>query len=350
MRFLASLLTTAPLLLLRLASAQLPQKDGSTVVFGTSGTYPRAVRLADNSLLGTYTLADSTNQSLVTVRSTDNGASWAPLGTVVTNISAIHELGNSYVHQLPDGKVLCAFRNHDLGNGRDADPTYYRITVCLSEDLGETWRYLSTPAQMPGGPDGVWEPFLQNALDGSLQLYYSKETGSGGQDSILRRSTDGGKTWSAEQTFTGQDTNARDGMLGVARTAANSASKVAIFESGDANGHFTVHTMRTADDDASWDSRGLVYENETASAGAPQIIRVGSRMVASFGTNEDGGVWPQGAMKVMVSTDQGKTWASKTTVHVLPAMWAGLLALDDKSFLALYETGGTSYAQKMTFP
>ena len=66
------------------ASAQAPVKDGDAVVFGKDGTYPRAVRLADNSLLGVYTASGGGNHTLTTVKSTDNGASWSPLGEVGT--------------------------------------------------------------------------------------------------------------------------------------------------------------------------------------------------------------------------------------------------------------------------
>ena len=141
-------------------------------------------------------------------------------------------------------------------------------------------------------------------------------------------------------------------MIGVARTAANSASKVAIFETGNPGlgTPFSVWTVRSENDGASWSSaRTVVYRPEGHNAGAPQIIRVGNKLVASFGTDEDGGVWPGGAIKVMVSADQGKTWADKTTVHEASAYWAGLVALDDTSVLVLFEFKGINYAQKMSF-
>lgn len=347
MRFFDNL-TTVISLLITLTAAQGPRKSGSAVVFGQGGTYPRATRLSDGSLLGIYTHFESGNSTLTTVKSTDNGASWSPFGIVTTDLASKKDFGNSYVQQLSSGRVLATFRNHDRVEGTDNQYTFFRITVCSSDDGGKSWKYLSTPASDPGGPNGNWEPFFMIALDGTLELYYSRENSGDDQDSLLRRSTDGGLNWSTAQAISGQDVTARDGMLGVARTSSNSREKVAIFESG-VNGHFTVHTVRSPDDGTTWNDRRLVYEAGSASAGAPQIIRVGSRMVASFGTNEDGGVWPQGAMKVMVSTDGARSWNDKTTVHEMPAMWAGMLTLDDSSFLALYETGGTSYAQKMVF-
>ncbi|KAJ4299167.1 hypothetical protein N0V90_004411 [Kalmusia sp. IMI 367209] len=316
-------LTTA--LLIATTSAQVPVKDGAAVVFGKSGTYPRAVRLADNSLLGVYTQNAGGNHTLTTVKSTDNGASWNPLGIVDTAPASSRDLDNPYVHQMPNGQVLCAFRNHDLGNGPNQDPTWYRITITVSDNLGQDWRFLTQAIEMPGGADGPWEPFMQTALDGSTQLYYSKETGPGGQDSIVRETTTNGQSWSAERVFTGADTNARDGMIGVAPVAPNSATKVAIFESG-TDGHFIVQTVRTTTDGKTWEpTRYTVSSSPSSNAGAPQIIRVGSTLVASFGTNESGGTWPEGALALMVSRDGGKTWTDKTIVHALPAMWAGLI-------------------------
>ena len=323
-----------------------PTKSGNAVVFGAGGTYPRATRLQDGSLLGIYTHFSGGNNTLTTVHSTDNGVSWSAYGQVATRVSATSDLDNGFVHQLPNGNVLAAFRNHDKTSSGTF--TFYRIDVCQSTDGGKSWKYLSTPASDPQGPTGNWEPFLEDALDGSLQIYYSRENAANDQDSLLRRSTNGGLNWSTAQTISGSDVTARDGMLGVARVAANSAEKLAIFESG-VNGLFTIHTVRSTDDGTTWGDRSLVYSAGTFSAGSPGIIRVGSRLVASFGTNEDGGTWPTGDMKVLVSEDQGKTWGSKTTVHAVPADWSGLLELDDNSFLALYETSGTSYAQKLVF-
>jgi len=350
MYLIPKILSTATFLVAA-TTAQSPVKDGAPVVFGTSGTYPRATRLADNSLLGVYTNNAGGNHTITTVKSTNNGVSWTPIGIVDTGPASKRELDNGFVHQMPNGQILCAFRNHDYGNGPGKPPTYFRITVCVSDDGGANWRFLSQATEFPAGADGgVWEPFLQTALDGSVQLYYSKETGSGGQDSIVRETTTSGKSWTPERVFTGSDTTARDGMIGVARTAANSASKVAIFESG-VNGHFVVNTVISQQDGRTWEpTRYTVASNSRFNNGAPQIIRVGNTLVASFGTNENGGVWPQGAMALMVSRDGGKTWKDKTVVHELPAMWAGLVELDDTSFLALYETDNISYAQRMRIP
>jgi photosystem II stability/assembly factor-like uncharacterized protein len=346
----ATLISAAFALLVSNVLAQRPSKIGDAVVFGEGGTYPRATKLADGSLFGAYTNTQGDNTTILTVHSTDGGASWQVKGTVDTGSKATKDVDNPYVHELPDGKLLCAFRNHDRASSTTY--SYYRITVCISENGGATWKYLSTPASDPAGPTGNWEPFLQQGLDGTLQLYYSRENNATDQDSLLRRSDDGGETWTSAQVISGTGIETRDGMLGVAHTSANSKTKIAIFETANPalSQKFSVWTVRTEDDGATWSpERTVVYQPDGYNAGAPQIIRVGERLVASFGTDEDGGVWPGGAIKLMISSDEGKTWVDKTTVHEASAYWAGLVALDDESFLVLYEFGGTSYAQKMSF-
>jgi hypothetical protein len=54
-------------------------------------------------------------------------------------------------------------------------------------------------------------------------------------------------------------------------------------------------------------------------------------------------------MKVIMSLDSGLTWGSKTTIHGVPSRWTGVTDLTESTFLAMYESGGTSYAQKMGF-
>ncbi|KAJ4372957.1 hypothetical protein N0V83_003248 [Neocucurbitaria cava] len=352
MRSLTCLITTS-LLFPILSLAQAPSKSGDPITFGVGGTYPRAIKLADGqTLLGAYTDTRGDNKTITAVRSTNNGASWEPIGVVDTGPAATKDVDNPYVYERPDGKLLCAFRNHDKSG--PTTYTFYRITLCISEDGGVSWNYLQTPASDPGGLTGDWEPFLQRALDSSLQLYYSRETSGTDQDSLLRRSTDGGANWSSAQVISGTGIETRDGMVGVAHTPDDSSPiKVAIFETGDPSlgVPFSVWTVRTENDGVDWsEARTVVYQPAGGhNAGAPQIIRVGDKLVASFGTDEDGGVWPQGAIKVMVSRDGGVNWTDKTTVVAPSAAWAGMVGLDDSSFFVLYETGGTSYAQKMAF-
>ena len=196
-------------------SAVLPSMAGSPEIFG-QGTYPRANSLSDPSLpagsiIGAYTAFNDGDNALEIVMSTDNGKSWQAVGEVTRGPSDANDIDNPYVLQLPSGRVLCVFRNHSKDPSTGAY-LFFRITVAYSDNLGKTWTYLSTPSSDPGPVNGNWEPFLRNAQDGSLQLYYSRENSAVDQDTLERFSTDGGTTWTEAQTISGAGITSRDGM------------------------------------------------------------------------------------------------------------------------------------------
>ena len=225
----------------------IPSLSGGPISIG-SGTYPRANRLADGSFIAGYTAVSGGNNIITLARSTDNGASWNEVGTAATRPSATSDLDNPYPLQLPSGRLLVAYRDHDRTS--PTDYTYYRIVISSSDDNGATWTYLSTPAQDPAGPNGNWEPFLRNAEDGSLQIFYSRENSAADQDSLMRTSTDGGATWSDATTISGASTtNTRDGMIGVA--TVNGPNLLAVFET-ESGGLFTINSITSSDD-------GLTY-------------------------------------------------------------------------------------------
>lgn len=260
---------------------------------------------------------------------------------------------NSYPLQLPSGRILLAYRNHDRdGSGAY---TFFRITISYSDDNGRTWNWLSDPASDPGPVYGNWEPFLRNAQDGrTLQIYYSRENSAADQDSLMRTSTDGGQTWSLATVISGLDRTARDGMLGVAPIQGNEL--IAVFES-EQDGIFTIDSIRSLDDGNSWANRQRVYTAAGSgnNAGAPQVINVGGTMVVSFMTDEDHAMhqWGSGSSgasaKLVTSTDGGNTWANKVLVGPELSSWPGLMSVDQTSFLMMFEHGG-AVAQRLVFP
>ncbi len=331
--------------------AVTPVLTGGEVVMG-AGTYLRANFLKDGSILGVYTAFDNGNTVIRTVKSTDNGASWTALGSVSQGPTNANDIDNPYVLQLPSGRVLCAYRNHSKDPSSGAY-TYFRITVSASNDNGATWKYLSQPASDPGPMTGSWEPFLRNANDGSLQIYYSRENAANDQDSLERFSTDGGATWSAASTISGAGITSRDGMTGVTTIAGNRL--ICVFES-ETTGVFSIHSITSEDDGKTWGNRQTVYttSNPNTSAGAPQVINVGGILAVTFITNEDSGVTSPSpgytnnvGVKLVTSGDGGATWGNKITVGQVQSIWAGVLALDQNSFLVVMDHGGAK-AQKVT--
>lgn len=58
----------------------------------------------------------------------------------------VGDVDNPVVLQLASRRFLCAFRNHSKNSA--GQYTWFRITLCYSDDGGKTWAYLSTPDQV----------------------------------------------------------------------------------------------------------------------------------------------------------------------------------------------------------
>lgn len=73
------------------------------------------------------------------MQSTNGGGSWQYLGEVFRGELATHDINNAFPLQLPGGRILYAYRNHDRA-GADWHYTYFRISVSYSDDGGRTFR------------------------------------------------------------------------------------------------------------------------------------------------------------------------------------------------------------------
>ncbi|KAF2704071.1 glycoside hydrolase family 93 protein [Pleomassaria siparia CBS 279.74] len=310
-----------------------------------SGEYPRSTsKMDDGSMIGGFTLTTTENDLVLkSVKSIDGGASWQALGEVFRGPSALHDINNPFPFVLEDGRVLYAYRNHE----RQADGTYtwFRISISYSDDGGVNFKYLCTvDERAPSGVNGLWEPFIRYARDGTLQIFYSSENSAADQDSIMRTSGDGGQTWSGPKTISGAGLEARDGMLGIAPTDNNGAL-IAVFETTD-GGRFVVDSVTSPDDGATWGNRQRVYTPTgppTKGAGAPQVWNVWGTLVVSFMTDEDRDSttgYANCATKIMTSTDGGNTWGNKFTVFDDQANWPGMALLDPTHLLVMAGING----------
>lgn len=186
----------------------------------SGGSYMRTARLKNGDILAAYSTSDGNDTTIRTVLSSNGGDSWEKLGEVVRGPSSTRDIGNAYPLELPNGRIVLAFRNHDKEEDTNYGFTWFRITLCESKDGGKTWEYVSQIADRQARDrfTGLWEPFLRIGEDGYLQAYISYENSSGDQDNIMRKSTDGGKTWSDPRNVSGDGVDARDGMVGIADT------------------------------------------------------------------------------------------------------------------------------------
>ena len=205
------------------------QKVADPVVIHPSGVYIRASSLYNNTnhIIAGFAApspGNASSKSLLASASTNGGKSWSHLGEIWRIPDpASHDVDNAFPLQLPSGRILYAFRNHDLRGGSYA---WYRITVCASDDGGKTWFFLSQVEERQantkkGKNNGLWEPFLRvGRKRGEVQVFYSAENGGDSQDNVMRWSDDGGRTWSRGTVVVsngpGGGKRSRDGMMGVA--------------------------------------------------------------------------------------------------------------------------------------
>ncbi|KAM3070282.1 hypothetical protein ACMFMG_010118 [Clarireedia jacksonii] len=348
----------------------MPSLSGDPSIFnvtqGTSG-YPRANYLSNGNIMGAYTAfpPGTGNQLLVVTTSTNNGETWEQTGSAGQRPVAESTLDNPFPFQRPDGKVLLAYRNHDIN--AKGEFTTYRITISISENLGADWAFFTDAVVVEATPalNGLWEPFLRTADDGTLQMYYSHELNANDQDNFMRISSNGGKDWGDAIPVSGQGKpSCRDGMVGVVEPS--DGKLIAVFESLDKEHEtgFKIYSVSSSNGGKKWENRQLIYDpGNDKNAGAPQIVRVGNTLAVSFMTDEDrvpydqrtdadkARPWPTvTAAKLIVSNDGGATWGYKTTVFPLEAYWPGLLSLkNENALLLLSSSSGKLESQKVVF-
>ncbi|KKY35866.1 putative glycoside hydrolase family 93 protein [Diaporthe ampelina] len=379
---------------------------GDPVTLETTGVYLRASGSVRDGLCLGYAVREGFTKILRTYSSADGGDSWQRLGDVERGDNRTRELDNAFPLVLPAGfpgtgygigtgggrntansssiiagrggdgaaeeeeeeeeeqqqqdhrprRILYAYRNHDRSLnstlGVPDNYTFYRLTVSASDDGGRSWAFLShidTRAANNGSANlnGLWEPFLRVAADGAtLQAFYSAENDAGDQDSLLRESRDGGRTWGRRRVASGAErVRSRDGMTGVARLGGggdDSGERLMLLFETTESGRFDMRRVLSPDGGRTWpaETRARVYDplDEERQASAPAgVINVGGTLVAGFmtneGTNSSGAV--PGDFKVVSSVDDGETW-SKSVLIAREAVWPGLYSLGRDRFLAMY--------------
>ncbi|KAI2641399.1 glycoside hydrolase family 93 protein [Hypomontagnella submonticulosa] len=373
-----SLISTSPIVETGEALAKLSSRDlsrsriaprdtsinfgeiGATFILGSaesrvsdSGTYPRLTRLSDGGILGVSTYGDGSDKVLRVSRSDDDGNTFTIIGEVARSSG---DLDNGFLIQLPSGAILAAFRNHDLDANRAA--TYYRITVCRSDDGGRTWSFSAQASEhAASGYNGMWEPFLRIGRDGGIQLTWSEELGQNNQETFRAVSHDEGKTWTAPVNLRLHSTSQqfRDGMQGIVSVRDTNGQDILImvFEVKD-GANFYLGTVTSTDDGNTWGSRNTIYRPSQHNAGAPQIASIGNNLAVVFMTDEDTAAgslnWPGKADIKMIFGTQPRngqvTWTSQT-MHLSEdaSYWPGTFQRASNNIMAVYERGGVPYAK-----
>ncbi len=107
--------------------------------------------------------------------------------------------------ELHDGSLLAVYTIYHAGKGWDGSPA--RIDATTSRDGGKTWSRPWTAADVDEGSDGnVMSASLLLGQNGDILLvYFDKTPRMKAKGMVLRRSADGGKTWSPRIPVTPPD-------------------------------------------------------------------------------------------------------------------------------------------------
>ncbi|MDB5052222.1 MAG: hypothetical protein JWM44_272 [Bacilli bacterium] len=284
--------------------------------------YGRMLKLANGNWLSVYSVY-LTNVQLEIAKSTDNGRTWTPIGSIS---DSGRDVDNGMLIQKSNGDVLVASRSVIWG-------TSYQLKVFKSTDMGVNWSYLSTIDQNNGTPGslgnpdkGVYEPHFYFLDNGNLAVMYANEkhvTESPSYSQIIseRVSTDNGATWGSE-TWVAWDPNssaARPGMP--VWTKMNNGQFMVVFELCGTDG-CNIH-YKTSMDGTTWSSG--IGTTIPSQSGAPFLISLpdGQLAVSSNSGN------------LSFSDDYGTSWYSNGA-----APWGTFV----KAWSSIYMTGSNEIA------
>jgi photosystem II stability/assembly factor-like uncharacterized protein len=154
-------------------------------------------------------------------KSTDGGQSWRHLG-----LAATRHIGKIRIHPQNPDLVYVAALGHAFG--RNPERGVYR-----SRDGGKTWELVLHKSDKAGAVDITFDPHHPAVIYASIWQVYRNfwELNSGGPDSGLWKSSDGGDTWQEITRSTGLPQGGLIGKIGIAASPAQAGRVWALVES-----------------------------------------------------------------------------------------------------------------------
>jgi hypothetical protein len=297
----------------------------STIVFAKStdqgATFSTPIAISGNSWADkpwmgispggqdVYVAYESRSLLLIT-SSHDSGATWStPLK--VNNDTGHYRYPNGFV-VLPDGTAILAASSYPNGSGKSKGNV--GIETWRTTNGGTSWSRVIVDTVTTGVDfDTSSTTTVASDPTGALVLEYSGATAVGGNGHVwVRRSTDGGLTWSASRTELTPSSGAGNASF-PADAATGTGAFTAIWQEG-RGGAWNTFARTTTDGGATWSPEVRISD---ASSGAPYKTTAGyggpygdypSITVTSAGKAI--GVWGEG---VSFSTGPGGIWLNRQT-------------------------------------
>jgi sialidase-1 len=284
--------------------------------------------------------ADSGHIDIVAKRSVDNGQSWGPLHVVSTASSST--VGNPAPVVTPNGAViLVSVRNHADATEAEilcgaAEPR--RVFVQISRDDGESFdapRDISDSVRRDNWAWYATGPCHGIVLrTGRIVIPANHSVAGGSYGGHCIYSDDDGATWSI-------------GFV------AGGANETAVAELPDGRLYFNARNqsggVNRLDGYSADGGQTLLYQPQ------PQIetpvvqgslLQMGDGPLLYAGPTDPDN---RRAMGIRTSTDSGETWRTTTVLDEKPAAYSDLVQLEDRTIGLLFETGGASPYETISF-
>jgi hypothetical protein len=193
--------------------------------------YARMIQLADRSLLTVY----EARGNVVCVRSKDLGRTWSEPLTIASRENGV-SMAVPDIIQLKDQSLIACYNPRP---SRRDTTRHFEIRIKRSTDGGSTWTNEQTLYRAGREfENGCWEPSAIQLPSGEIQLYFANEgpyTNSNEQEISLLRSHDNGRTWSRNAETVSFRAGKRDGMPVPVLLNNKKEIAVAIEDNGDGN-------------------------------------------------------------------------------------------------------------------